>query len=62
MAFGVHGKPLALGIVHIEPLEHILGIFGLRDESPFMQLLDLKTEKELQLAHHRHLEPIGHKL
>ena len=59
MTFGIHREPLLLTILHFKSLEHVLGIFGLRDESPSTQLLDLKTKEELQLSHHGHLEPIG---
>jgi hypothetical protein len=29
-------------------------------EGAFLELLDLKSKKELQLSHHRHLESFGH--
>jgi hypothetical protein len=32
----------------------------LTQESPFLQLLDLKTKEELQFTHHGHLKPLGH--
>jgi hypothetical protein len=49
-----------LGIVHIKLLEHIICVLGLTYECAILELLDLETEKELQLAHHRHLESFGH--
>jgi hypothetical protein len=45
-----------LGIVH----EHIIGVLGLTYECAILELLDLKSKKELQLAHHRHLKSFGH--
>ena len=57
-----HGSLHRLGFMHIEPLEHVLGIFGLLDEGSFLILFDLKAKEILQLPHHRHLKPIGHKL
>jgi hypothetical protein len=57
-----HGSLDGLGIGHVKPPEHILHILGLAQESPFLQLLDLKTKEELQFTHHRHLESLGHDL
>jgi hypothetical protein len=37
-----------LGVSHVKPLEHILYILGLTQESPFLHLLDLKPKEELQ--------------
>jgi hypothetical protein len=33
-----------------------VGVLGLTYEGAILELLDLKPKKELQLAHHRHLE------
>src|SRR5664279_3691333 len=53
MAFGLHGSGLCFCIFHVESLEHVMNIFGLRDKSSLPQLLDLKAKKEPQLSHHR---------
>jgi hypothetical protein len=37
-----------------------MGVLGLTYECAILELLDLKIEKELQLAHHRHLESFSH--
>jgi hypothetical protein len=37
-----------------------MGILHLANKSLFLQLLDLKIEKELQFTHHRHLKSLGH--
>src|SRR4051794_20655840 len=51
-----------LGIIQPETFEHVLNIFCLVNKSPSSQLLDLKSEEELQLAHHRHGKLLGHKI
>jgi hypothetical protein len=51
-----------LGVGHVKPLEHILYILGLTQESLFLHLLDLKPNEELQFTHHRHLKSLGHDL
>jgi hypothetical protein len=37
-----------------------MGVLLLANKSPFLQLLYLKTEEELQFTHHRHLKSLGH--
>jgi hypothetical protein len=48
-----------LGFVHVKLLQHIIGVLGLTYERAILELLDLKSKKELQLSHHGHLEPIA---
>jgi hypothetical protein len=59
MSIQCHESLDGLGIGRVKPLEHILHIFGLTQES-VLQLLDLKTKEELQFTHHGHLKPLGH--
>src|SRR6185312_3097426 len=47
-------------IGHVKLLEHFMCIFSLTYESPFVHLLDLKTNEEFQFTHHGHLESLGH--
>ena len=49
-----------LGIFHVKLLEHVFNVLYLTDEGAFLELLDLKSKKELQLSHHRHLKTFGH--
>jgi hypothetical protein len=56
MPIRCHGFVDWLAILHIKPLEKILAVLFLRDESPFSHLLDLKPKEEGELANHRHLE------
>jgi hypothetical protein len=37
-----------------------MGVFRLANKSPILQLLDLKSEEELQLTHHGHLKSLCH--
>jgi hypothetical protein len=37
-----------------------MNVLGLTCEGAFLELLDLKFKKELQLSHHRHFESFGH--
>jgi hypothetical protein len=60
MSIGWHRCFDGLGMVHVKLLEHIISVLGLTYECAILELLDLKTEKELQLAHHRHLKSFGH--
>ena len=70
LAFGVevkisiwlHGCLHHLDVLHPGALEHILGVLGSGDEDTFFNLLDLKSEKVLQLPHHGHLEFTRHKI
>ena len=49
-----------LAIIHLEFLENILCILFLMDESPFLQLLDLKPKEEIELTDHGHLKFPSH--
>ena len=60
MPIGWHGSFDGLGIFHVKLLEHILGVLGLTNESAILELLDLKSEEEGQLTHHRHLKSLCH--
>jgi hypothetical protein len=60
MSIGWHWCLHGLGIVHIKLLQHVIGVLGLTYECPFLELLDLKAEKESQLAYHGHLKPLSH--
>jgi hypothetical protein len=37
-----------------------MGVLCLANKSPFLQLIDLKIEEELQFTPHRHLKSLGH--
>jgi hypothetical protein len=39
-----------------------MSVLDLAYEHVIFQLLDLKTKKEVELSHHRHLKPISHDL
>jgi hypothetical protein len=60
MSIKCHRGLDGLGVGHVKPLEHILYILGLTQESPFLYLLDFKPKEELQFTHHRHLKSLGH--
>src|SRR6185295_14645701 len=60
MSIHGHGSLDGFSIGHVKLLEHIICIFNLTYESPFLHLLDLKTKEELQFTHHEHLESFGH--
>ena len=49
-----------LGLVKVKLVQHVIGVLGLTYERAILELLDLKSKKELQLSHHGHLEPICH--
>jgi hypothetical protein len=49
-------------LVHAKLLENIMCIIGLANKGLIFEFLDLKSKKELQLSHHRHLKPIDHDL
>jgi hypothetical protein len=48
--------------IETEPLDQIFGILVLRDEYPFRSLLDLKSQKVIQLTNHAHLKLFLHLL
>jgi hypothetical protein len=39
-----------------------MSVLDLAYECAIFQLLDLKTKKEVELSHHKHLKPIDHDL
>jgi hypothetical protein len=49
-----------LGVLHPKPLEKILSVLRLGDESAILELLHLESKEVDQLAHHRHLELLHH--
>jgi hypothetical protein len=60
MSIGWHGSFDRLRIHHVKLLEHIMSVLCLANESSILQLLDLKSEEELQFTHHGHLKSLGH--
>jgi hypothetical protein len=60
MPIGSHGCLDGFVILHSKLLKYILNVLGLVDEGAFLELLDLKSKKVLQLPHHRHLEFLYH--
>jgi hypothetical protein len=51
-----------LCLIYAKLLENIICILGLAKKGPIFKLLNLKSKKEFQLPHHRHLKPIDHEL
>jgi hypothetical protein len=49
-----------LGVLHPKPLEKILSVLHLGDESVVLELLHLESKEVCQLAHHRHFEFLHH--
>jgi hypothetical protein len=49
MTFCGHWCGLPIKLLHLEPLKHVLDIFGLINKNSFPQLLDFKTKEELHL-------------
>jgi hypothetical protein len=60
MSIGWHERIDRLCIHHVKLLEHIMGILHLANKSSILQLLDLKSEEELQLTYHEHLKSLCH--
>jgi hypothetical protein len=60
MSIGWHESIDRLCIHHVKLLEHIMGVLRLANKSLILQLLDLKSEEELQLTHHGHLKSLCH--
>jgi hypothetical protein len=60
MSIGWHRSIDRLCIHHVKLLEHIMGVLRLANKSLILQLLDLKSEEELQLIHRGHLKSLGH--
>jgi hypothetical protein len=51
-----HGCLDGFAILHSKLLKYVLNVLCLADECAILELLDLKSEKILQLPHHRHLD------
>jgi hypothetical protein len=49
-----------LGVLHPKPLEKILSVLCLGDESAILELLYLESKKVSQLVHHGYLELLHH--
>jgi hypothetical protein len=49
-----------LGVLHPKPLEKILSVLHLGDESGVLELLHLESKEVCQLAHHRHFKFLHH--
>jgi hypothetical protein len=62
MSICAHRSLDGFHLVHAKLLENIMCILGLAKKGSIFKLLDLKTNEEPQLSHHRHLKPIGHDL
>jgi hypothetical protein len=60
MFIGWHRCLDGLSLVHVKLLQHVVSVLGLTYERAILELLDLKSKKELRLSHHGHLEPICH--
>jgi hypothetical protein len=48
------------GILHSKLFENILNVLCLANEGAFLELLNLKSKKILQLPHHGHLKFLYH--
>jgi hypothetical protein len=62
MSISAHESLDGLCLVHAKLLKYIMCVLYLANESPFLDLLDLKSKKECENPHHRHFKPIGHDL
>jgi hypothetical protein len=60
MTISAHGRLDWLLFVHVKLFEYVMNIFHLANEGSLFVLLDLKSKKECENAHHRHLKPIHH--
>jgi hypothetical protein len=60
MSVSSHRCLRGLSTLHPKPLEKILSVLRLRDESALLELLHLESKKVVQLARHRHLELLHH--
>jgi hypothetical protein len=60
MPVGSHRCLRGLGVLHPKPLEKILCILRLGEESVVLELLHLEPKEVGQLAHHRHLKLLCH--
>ena len=55
MMLGWHWRHVSFAVLHTKLLQAIPEVFFLRYEDVVVLLMDLETQKELQLAHHGHL-------
>jgi hypothetical protein len=60
MPVSSHRCLCGLGVLHPKPLEKVLSVLRLGDESAILELLHLESKEVDQLAHHRHLELLHH--
>jgi hypothetical protein len=60
MSVSSHWCLCGLGVLHPKPLEKILSVLRLGDESAILELLHLESKELCQLAHHRHFEFLHH--
>jgi hypothetical protein len=60
MSISAHGSFDGLYLVHAKLLEYTMYVLYLANESPFLNLLDLKSKKECQNPHYGHFKSIGH--
>jgi hypothetical protein len=60
MSVSSHRCLRGLSIFHPKPLEKILSVLRLGDESAVLELLHLESKEVGQLAHHRHFELLHH--
>jgi hypothetical protein len=62
MTISAHGSLDRFCLVHIKLFKYVMCVLGLANEGPFLDLLDLKSEKECENPHHGHFKPISHDL
>jgi hypothetical protein len=60
MPISSHGCHDGFGILHSKFVMYVLNVLRLADEGALLELFDLKSEKILQLPHHRYLEFLNH--
>jgi hypothetical protein len=60
MSIGTHWCLRGLGVLHPKPLEKVLSVLRLGEESAILELLHLEPKEVGQLAHHRHLKLLSH--
>jgi hypothetical protein len=60
MSISAHGSLYGLCIIHARLLEYVTCVLCLTSESPFFDLLDLKSKKECENSHHGHFKSISH--
>jgi hypothetical protein len=60
MSVGSHWSLCGLGVLHPKPLDQILRVLRLGDESAVLELLHLEPKEVVQLVDHRHLKFLSH--